>query len=1498
MKKLLLSVCFSLVILVALSASALAAVVEIEKDYVGEGEFTLLSFQSTQNLLTSKNADNFEDSIFWIANNKDNFNIKHVSFVGPLTTGNSYTYKEVVTNQGKTQNDLNELCRNDKPFNEQYERLADIGKILVDDGIPFGAAYGAFDIFASTQGTIIWRDTNKSTYLSLMDTLPEDAKYEYLDDDNYYIIVENNGVSYMIFHLELHPRQPVLDWFNTVMDENKDKYAVVYMPSFADENANMYTMWDWELSGTDRTKSMEASNTILKYVAIQSKDNPRDGDGVYKYSFSKYDNILAVISARATTNSIAMKKVTRPSGTEMAVIVANSSALTDSMGPLALSLKFSKDNKTLSARYLVPFEGYVNTSEVSVTLDKIGVLAEPSENIETPKIETQYNGANKAYIVGYAGNLFKPQNNMRRSEACTIFARLILGVQDIPAGYTTRFTDVPEDQWYYNAVAFLDEKGFFEQITSNKYDPEGFITRAEFVDLANKASSLEIDNKVSFTDVPTDHFYYDAIMAAAGSGLVGGYPDGTFKPDKTITRAEVVTVLNRLLGITATEKNISVERLENKFGDIATHWARLDILMASNSNVHGEYYYKATLDGVEEGKNDFTFKNNHFSIKVNKKNGKVVEILNLYDGKDVNANAANPEFIYLTTKTGAKLAPKDMYIDGNRICVEFKGGAKVYMLVEVLPDFMTFEIDSELAPGYSKVTFGNLLTNIKISQDPDSYRINGMGMTAWTIMENKCLGEYTNTIACASAELPSGTTGAKIGISFTKFADTIKIAQKVLDHVDTSVGLASKAGAPYAREFELHYEDYFMTNKVSPDNLDLMIELSKKFGANQLDINHTTTRVNPYGSSSFIQGSFEWLNFKDSKDFYENYGKKLHENGISYALHTYSFYIAPDADDFIKDPYWLKQLETREDEYILRKNITERNTNIATMEDATDFDTTVVFARPNSKYILIDEEIIEVGKGTTDGFINCKRGALNTERARHYEGAKIYHLSSMFGMLVPKLGSELFYEVADRTAKTYNEGGFDMIYFDAIDGTGQHFGAETVEGRQYYYAMFLHRVLSQCEKTPIVEAAANPSQIYNVRGRIGAYDYPTRAIKLAVKSHIEDNYVRGGQSNMVSTLGWFSFRPDEEAVGGTYNTILKSLFIDDIDYLGVMSVVHDMTMASNTLKEDELEQKSHIERFEQYAYYARIRQSGYFTEETKAKIRELGGEYKIIEKGAGEYAFLEMCYDRVNLGNDLTVPTMSFKGNNPYGTQKPYVRVEGRFSSLFENETLLLERDENKTIGQKMTAIALPSPVRLTENLALKLKVKGTGRDGDGLLIKLEGSGDGFVTYFVDLNFDGWREFVALDGDLGDYDMNKYPFQGITTNIGNYPAVRDVPKFGSINTVTLYTAGTTAANAQLGSIYAYTHTDAPVENPTVTVGSSSITFNTTLKSGDYIDYDPRTNKAIYYNNKDQVNHEISVTGELSVPSGAYTATYSANKTTDAPLRARVVLGFAGNEITN
>ena len=194
-----------------------------------------------------------------------------------------------------------------------------------------------------------------------------------------------------------------------------------------------------------------------------------------------------------------------------------------------------------------------------------------------------------AFLGGYGGGKFGPNDNMTRAQAAQMFYNLLI-VKDVPI--TVSFTDVPADAWYAKAVNTLGSLGIIAGVGNDQYAPDRSITRAEFTVIAMRFTDLGLDGENPFSDVPDGAWYYDHVVRAAQYGWIGGYSDGTFRPYNTITRAEVTTIVNRMLGRAADEDYVDAHRDElTQFTDVPTdYWAYYTIMEATNAH---DYRFKA-----------------------------------------------------------------------------------------------------------------------------------------------------------------------------------------------------------------------------------------------------------------------------------------------------------------------------------------------------------------------------------------------------------------------------------------------------------------------------------------------------------------------------------------------------------------------------------------------------------------------------------------------------------------------------------------------------------------------------------------------------------------------------------------------------------------------------------------------------------------------------------------------------------------------------------------
>ena len=266
---------------------------------------------------------------------------------------------------------------------------------------------------------------------------------------------------------------------------------------------------------------------------------------------------------------------------------------------------------------------------------------------------------------------------------------------------------------------------------------------------------------------------------------------------------------------------------------------------------------------------------------------------------------------------------------------------------------------------------------------------------------------------------------------------------------------------------------------------------------------------------------------------------------------------------------------------------------------------------------------------------------------------------------------------------------------------------------------------------------------------------------------------------------------------------------------------------------------------------------------------------------------------------------------NPFAEQKPYVRIEQRYSTKGEDEIVVLALDENAAISTHAKKHSF-NPIDISDKVTLKVRVHGNGSATDAVLIQLGAvvsAETGRNDYLIPLNFEGWREFIIADADNSDY--GKYTFSG--TNHAsqlNYETFRAVPNMAKVNSITIKLCGS-CSGVKIDDIRAAKTVDAPVKNPSVTVGSNTLTFNTELHSGEFIEYYPETGKAYQTYYEETYNEEtgkyvsdtahvkeVQYTGSITIPAGEFSYTYDAEAMTEAPTRARVGIGLSGNVIAN
>lgn len=190
-----------------------------------------------------------------------------------------------------------------------------------------------------------------------------------------------------------------------------------------------------------------------------------------------------------------------------------------------------------------------------------------------------------AFLSGYANGTFEPDRNMTRAEVTTMFARLLTEKMAADQTYSNTFSDVAKSHWAANYIGYMQQFGIITGYADGSFRPDASVTRAEFAAIASRFEKLTEGTK-SFSDVPSSHWAAKYINFAATRGWVNGYADGTFRPNNSITRAEVAAVTCRLLERNADQSYIRSHLSELRaFTDVSeSHWAYWYTMEAANGH--------------------------------------------------------------------------------------------------------------------------------------------------------------------------------------------------------------------------------------------------------------------------------------------------------------------------------------------------------------------------------------------------------------------------------------------------------------------------------------------------------------------------------------------------------------------------------------------------------------------------------------------------------------------------------------------------------------------------------------------------------------------------------------------------------------------------------------------------------------------------------------------------------------------------------------------------
>ena len=233
------------------------------------------------------------------------------------------------------------------------------------------------------------------------------------------------------------------------------------------------------------------------------------------------------------------------------------------------------------------FTGWYADKELTQKISSIKMTSEKTvyAGWKASTVPDMLNGDDHyAYVVGYSDGTVRPNANISRAEVATIFFRLLKEeVRDGNLTTENTFADVTDGQWHNKAISTMAKLGIVKGRRADSFDPDASITRAEFAAICARFNTKPVENSGSFSDI-SGHWAENEIERAAAFGWISGYPDGTFRPDARITRAEAMTMINRVLCRMPQSKSDLLDSMVTWPDNKPSDWHYLAVQEATNSH--------------------------------------------------------------------------------------------------------------------------------------------------------------------------------------------------------------------------------------------------------------------------------------------------------------------------------------------------------------------------------------------------------------------------------------------------------------------------------------------------------------------------------------------------------------------------------------------------------------------------------------------------------------------------------------------------------------------------------------------------------------------------------------------------------------------------------------------------------------------------------------------------------------------------------------------------
>ena len=776
---------------------------------------------------------------------------------------------------------------------------------------------------------------------------------------------------------------------------------------------------------------------------------------------------------------------------------------------------------------------------------------------------------------------------------------------------------------------------------------------------------------------------------------------------------------------------------------------------------------------------------------------------------------------FITENDRSQTYPIKASYNGEVLTYIFSDDTEMNLKVDTYSEFLTFTLLSISREDFLSVAFVNVLL------DDNSTTFEGvlMGLTLATRMiehpgDNRVLrAEGFAKIGLLSTKRSKYPVKCAIfGCPHDKVTEIEKDALKLVAKGELPL---SNLGGPNAEKCKDEAKGTYliMFDTVTMANVDETIKDLKDYGVTQIDLHHR-----PH----FYQGDFR-CNEKifGGIDELKQVVKRFHENDILVSLHTYTNFLSRDSSFIYPIPH--KDVDIM-NEFTLSSDIDDNTLSFSVEESTEGITPTEGYLFMNSPFLWIDDEIVKFELADNGKFILQERGALKTIPNHHKKGAKVKQLKLYFRLPMAKAGSELFYEIARRTANLYNELEADIFYLDALDGLF------VLEGEDYlwYHAVdFLNEMFKHLKRDIIFNCCYNPAYTgsWYARSRYGAIDSSGVAHRKMIDAHVIYNNKTAKRMRVTPEIGWseiFEVQENKEVAW------TKEAFYDtDLEYMYAKAFALDSSLThiggfANRKKFPIAEDFKKV--IHKYVDFMKDNKP---TEKTVNWLNE-------PEQGA----YLEdgVLYKSVYLEGRTEHEGDIIKVDNPFEKQFKKLRLEAMaHASSYDSEDAITLVDIDEKVPVKEVTYDF-NPVVSNGKKGLGVWCYG---DGSGAImcicVRCRSLNTNKVhEHYIKLDFVGWRYFAFVESQNGIFPAKEWDrvellynsYIHLQTFYGYYRSYFD---YDSVDGISIKIKG--SCKAYLKPIKLVDIENGEIVNPTIETNNGSITFATKLNSYDYLEYD-------------------------------------------------------------